>query len=397
MNPILPRRARRGSYPVVLALSFVVLVGAAALTIDVGYLNLVRVQGQNAADAGSHAALVELTRLDADQDSARTAAIEVVNANRLAGEEAEAEPGDVTFGGWDFDTRSFDAGADYNNAVSVDIRMAADSANGQLQLSLVNIFGKLHGDRDDMGEMDVTCNSTGAFRYRDIMVVQDVSMSFGSEVTEAREGLLTLLDYLGENNFPRDRVGLVAFTADAAVYSPLRWISQDYSTIRSEWEILDNCTGSWMGVDCWSDPSGRGAGTDHARALDMAIETLIDNRSDNPGALQTIIMITDGVPFCLDNCDLTGCAGAIRAEAVSYADYAGGDEHISIFPVSYYDTSGEDGESQCGEVYTSEADQAAFMESLVHGYGEFYETSNASDLPDILETIGRSIPIALVE
>jgi len=125
-------------------------------------------------------------------------------------------------------------------------------------------------------------------------------------------------------------------------------------------------------------------------------------RSDNVGALQTIILISDGVPYCVDNCDWGGCFGAIRTEAYDYAQYAVDDEHISIFPVSFYDPDGMSLDSDsCSDVDTAKDDQSAFMESLgaefETGYGEFFETTDADELTEILEVIGRTVPVALVE
>ena len=65
--------ARRGSYAILVALLLIVLLGFAALAIDLSYLRLARMQAQNAADAGAHAALMEL-RKTRDEEVARARA-----------------------------------------------------------------------------------------------------------------------------------------------------------------------------------------------------------------------------------------------------------------------------------------------------------------------------------
>ncbi len=112
MSDVLPptrqRRSRSGNYAILTALVLVALLGFAALAIDLSYIRLTRLQAQNAADAGAHAALLEL-RQTQDQDAARARADQIVSLNVVAGEPAAIEPGvDVVFGGWDFDTKSFD-------------------------------------------------------------------------------------------------------------------------------------------------------------------------------------------------------------------------------------------------------------------------------------------------
>ena len=66
------RHHRRGSYAIMVALLMIVLLGFAALAIDLSYLRLARLQAQNAADAGAHAALTEF-RVTRDQEMARRA------------------------------------------------------------------------------------------------------------------------------------------------------------------------------------------------------------------------------------------------------------------------------------------------------------------------------------
>ena len=78
----------------------------------------------------------------------------------------------------------------------------------------------------------------------------------------------------------------------------------------------------------------------------------------------------------------TGCDDDVAAYGLSEADRAG-EESISIFSVSFNETYNEE--------------QSAYLESLTRGYGTFYETPDASELPNILADIAASIPISIVQ
>ena len=90
------RHHRRGSYAIMVALLMIVLLGFAALAIDLSYLRLARLQAQNAADAGAHAALTEF-RVTRDEDAARARAVQIVNLNRVAGDPAVTQNNEKHF------------------------------------------------------------------------------------------------------------------------------------------------------------------------------------------------------------------------------------------------------------------------------------------------------------
>ena len=228
-------RSRRGNYAILTALVLIVLLGFAALAIDLSYIRLTRLQAQNAADAGAHAALLEL-RQTQDQDAARARADQIVSLNVVAGEPAAIEPGaDVVFGGWDFDTKSFDPGADYVNAVEVTVRRDAESPAGAIPLMIGRVFN------EDAAEVKSSGSSVGALRSRSVMVVQDITHSFADEMDEARAGNLLLLDHMQDNSFPGDTTGMVTFVGEAEEWSELGQLDTDYDRLRSEWLNLDWC------------------------------------------------------------------------------------------------------------------------------------------------------------
>jgi hypothetical protein len=387
------RRHRRGSYAIIVALLLIVLLGFAALAIDLSYLRLARLQAQNAADAGAHAALTEL-RITRSEDAARARAAQIVNLNYIAGDLAVLDPAtDVVFGGWDFPSHSFNPGADFVNAVEVTVRREADSPGGSVPLMLAKIFGATEANARSNG------SSVGALRSREIFIVQDVTSSFRDEIDEGKEADLTLLDFINDNGFPGDRIGMVTFVGAAEVWTELQRVAPNYSSIRSQWETLDWCNRNYWPfttpaaseyfhdapqmISCNEGTTGAwysDSGTSQGHGLSLAIDQLTDEEATESTALKTIVLISDGKPQCVP--EGTGCDDEVAAYGLSEADRAG-EESISIFSVSFNETYNEE--------------QSAYLESLTRGYGTFYETPDASELPNILADIAASIPISIVQ
>jgi Flp pilus assembly protein TadG len=387
------RHAQRGSYAIIVALMLVILLGFAALAIDVSYLRLTRLQAQNAADAGAHAALIELRRTR-DEIVARDRAVSIVGLNVVAGDSALLDPArDVVFGGWDFDGKFFDPSADFVNAVKVTVRRDGDSPGGAVPLMIGRVLGT------DAAETKSTGSSIGALRAREVMIVQDVTHSFADEMSEARQADILLLDFMHENGFPGDALGMVSFVGAAEVWTPLGQIGSTYGSTRAQWLNLDwcnrnywpftvlytelfhdapqmiNCSAGSPTVTYYQD-----SGTNQGSGLELAIDRLIDTGTTDAHALKTIVIISDGKPQCVP--EGTACDGEVAAFGVEMADRAEA-ENISIFSVSMNETA--------------DPEQSAYLESLIRGYGTFYETPDATELPIILEKIAAAIPISIVQ
>lgn len=391
-RPHRPIGPRRGNYAMLVGVSFSVLLGFAALAIDSAYIHLAFVQAQAAADAGAHAAVIEL-RQSGDVDQARTVAEAVINANTLMGASALVESAeDIEFGGWDFQDRTFDDSADYVNAVRVNVRKTDDSPNGALDTLMMRMFGV------DYGEAAAVTPSTAALRFREIVVVQDVTGSFADEMTQARDADLAFLDAINANQNPGDRIAMVTFVGDAVTWTDLEFVDREYGSIRSQWETLDWCHRDYWPwnphypayahsapqmMDCSYGQSGAysyyDSGTNQGSGILEALDVFFDSSSD-VYALKTIVLVSDGRPQCIPS--TSTCDAGVALEGLDAADQAA-DEEVSIYSVSFNETY--------------DATQSAYMESLTRGYGRFYETPDPSELEGILAEIAASIPIALVE
>lgn len=383
---------RRGNYAILFGVSLTAMLGLAALAVDSSLLHYADVQSQAIADAGAHAALVQL-RETGNIDDARAFAVQVINENRLMGETAQVEEQDIVFGTWDYDARAFDDAGEWVNSVQVTIRKTDDSPNGPVATLLMRMFGV------DYNEVQATSPAIGALRFREIIIVQDVTGSFREEIGLAQLADLTLLDYLADNPQPGDRIGMVTFVGDAEVWTPLSYIETDFSAVESQWSTLDWCDRSYwpwynyappiyheapqmIACNTGADPSTYwyDSGTNQGSGINAALDILTDSDQTSEYSLKTIIIVSDGRPQCVPSD--AACDNAVGAEGEDAADWAA-ENNVSIYSVSYNDSY--------------DAVQSAYMESLVRGYGRFYETPDATELPAILEEIAQSIPIALVQ
>ncbi|MBK7756441.1 MAG: pilus assembly protein [Deltaproteobacteria bacterium] len=127
--PLSLARRREGSYAVIFAITLVVLLGFAAITIDVGYQRVVRNQLENITDASAHAGAHSLDGTNVGATAARTAAQLVASENHVADgvvtldlNTGNAVNGDIVLGTWDFDAGEFVASADVSVVNTVQVR-----------------------------------------------------------------------------------------------------------------------------------------------------------------------------------------------------------------------------------------------------------------------------------
>ncbi len=151
------------------------LLGFAALSVDLGYLYLVKTQLQVAADAGALAAAGELASMEGDRlELARQRAVEYVGKNKIGNQTPLLDTEqDVVFGQalLDYQTNNYqflpDSGI--KDAVRVRVRFTGDSPNGAIGLFFANIFGK--------SEKGMWAEATAILVPRDIAIVADLSGS----------------------------------------------------------------------------------------------------------------------------------------------------------------------------------------------------------------------------
>ena len=124
---------RRGTIVILFAISLTVVLGFAALVVDLGYQRMVATQLQHAADAVSHGAAQQLDGTQAGMDAALVVAHTLAAANNANGHEVQLEDnasntadGGIVFGIYDFDLGTFTPDIEPTdvNAVQINLQLA---------------------------------------------------------------------------------------------------------------------------------------------------------------------------------------------------------------------------------------------------------------------------------
>ena len=134
-----------------------------------------------------------------------------------------------------------------------------------------------------------------------------------------------------------------------------------------------------------------GGGTNQGAGLELAIDELLVN--GKAGSVKTMILISDGQ--AIDGFDMNWAAefgapsmgwrnasqfGEFQSDLAESLDF-------SIFSVSFNDLPPG----------AARDAQSRYLKGLVTGFGEFFETPNASDLPAIFKQIAENTPIVIVQ
>lgn len=177
---------------VLVAVVGTLIVGFAALTIDVGNMYIVRTELQRTADAAALAAAAKLARYQAGitEEAAIAEAQRIVAANPVAAKVTQIDPArDITFGRAVLDTHTgrytFQTSSAVPTAVKVQVRKTSDSPNGAVPFFFANFFGS---------EAQMVASATAMIIPRDIAVVADLSgsMSYDSQLQHYKETAINL-------------------------------------------------------------------------------------------------------------------------------------------------------------------------------------------------------------
>ena len=170
-----PNPRRRAVVVVQVAVMGTVLIGFAALAVDVSVICNAKGELQRTADAAALAAAARLTayREGDPQELARQTALTYTHQNAVLGRRVTLAPTDITFGRADWNAAThgytFTPTTQNPDAVRVVVRETADSPNHALPLYFAAIFGK--------HETDVSAEAIAMLKPRDIAVVADLSGS----------------------------------------------------------------------------------------------------------------------------------------------------------------------------------------------------------------------------
>lgn len=192
-------RRRRAVIAVQVGVFLVVLLGFAALTVDLGAMYNTKADLQRASDAAALAAASKLSDWSGGDptESARQAALSYVQKNAVFGRHLQLDPGqDVTFGravfnsgSGQYDFSPTDAAPD---AVYVRLRHTADSPNGAIPLYFARIFG--------IAQTHMQADAMAVMTPRDVALVADLSASHtdDSEFRNHKSTEINLFDVWNE-------------------------------------------------------------------------------------------------------------------------------------------------------------------------------------------------------
>lgn len=152
----LARRVREGSILILSAVFLTVVFAMVAFSVDMGFILLVDVQMQNAADATALATLMAYRDQGATSDvesSAKASGLEVAALNSLTYSNA-INSNQISFGYWDSESRVFTSPATTPNAVKVHASLTDDKSN-----ALPLFFGPVIGHK----KSNLSAESIAAF------------------------------------------------------------------------------------------------------------------------------------------------------------------------------------------------------------------------------------------
>ena len=182
-------RNRKGAIAVMAAAVMIMIFAFVSFTIDVGYMNLVRTELQNAADSAVLAGTPELSESHA---AVKAMAIDVALKNTTGRSAVSLDPSDVVIGNFDHVTKIFTPGGPAANAVQVTTRATKPT-----------FFGSVIGQPD----FTLTASAIAMLNPRDIVFVVDLSGSMNDD-TEPCWATETVDAAFAASPFPNPGTGL---------------------------------------------------------------------------------------------------------------------------------------------------------------------------------------------
>lgn len=373
---------RRGNYSMFMGVFATAVIGFGALGVDLSYIAMSNNQAQAVSDAASHAAIIAYRYSNANSDAGKisdgqSAADHIVATNKVGlGESGNLT--DLTFGQYDPATGTFSAVAPFNAASARVERSGGDA----LQLLLAPVIGQ--------ATADVRQTGVTALNSREIIVVVDRSCSMAWPIENpdvepgfvgARNALTAFSTYMIENQGPDDMLGVTDFTDTGSTWDPLRYIYGSETAISTKWASWgtgDEACDTWQ---YWNSRRERwewtqagyscDSSTNQGAGIDLAVDALM--ATTNPTAFKGIIVISDGNPTTGSVADATAAFHAATQRAW--------DEDIHVWTVGF----------------GSDIDDDLMDNVIKGGVGTYYRLPDSNGLEEVMLSIARSIPVAMVQ
>jgi von Willebrand factor type A domain/Putative Flp pilus-assembly TadE/G-like len=286
-------RSERGAVTVVAVLALFLILGVAALAVDLGMLHAARTQLSIAADAAALAGVKELafgSRQRAFERSAEYAARnEALGEPVLLNIETGGQGGDVVLGTFDFADRSFRPEDFLPNAVRVTARRSGERA-------VPTFFAAAFGHR----LVDVSARATAVGYPRTVAVTIDRSASMAAppfpdgEIAPAREAAAQFIHDLAASTLP-ERAGVISYASAVDVNAGIRGLHD-----AGEPGVLMGLTRAIEAAD-----PGQEGGTNTGEAIEKATQAILDADpgQGRDGGQRMIVLLSDGLANRAPNLD----------------------------------------------------------------------------------------------
>jgi Flp pilus assembly protein TadG len=354
----------RGVIAVYITLCLPVLIGFAMLAVQGSYSIEQRNLLQVTADSAALAATAELP----NSSQAITTAQQYAAMNMPAASYGNVLASkDVILGQWQQgcagNQSCFVSGAQPYNAVKVTTRRAA--ANGN-QLPLFFAPGETGFDISATAIATFGAGS-GSQPTWNAIIVEDISMSFANQLTNARAADQALLDCMHQNAATASKLGIALFTgvSPSPPYQSQIPVSDsnNYNTLKNKITSIMECGSSGM-PQC----SGSNVSSGMSSAINQFCPSHPCPSAGPSGSRQALVVVTDGIPDCGNT---RGCSDkGLQTDAVNAANTAATD-NMDVYTI-YYGTSSSD---------------AAWLATLVRGNGIALTTPTASQLPTLMQQV----------
>jgi Flp pilus assembly protein TadG len=366
---LLVRRGRYGGMLPLIVIVLTVMIAMAVLAVDFGHVTLAKTELRAAVDA---ACLSGSTGLAVSPAEARARAKAIALTNTVNGSPVVLEDSDIELGTWDATTKEFVllTGAAEAQATAVRIKGQLTSARGSsIGLTFAPVFGQ--------ASKDLTVTAVAGFAHgADVVLVQDITSSFSDELSDAKVADQDLVDYLYNNGTGKSMLGIAVHTGWGSTLAPLQMVSSNYTFLTNKVTAIKLCGNTGMPV-C--------SGTDIAAGLAEGIKIFNDSNyvALNSKAGKVIVLVSDGEPTSSANGSHPGLTGAqMLALAQTEADNAWA-RQIHVYVVFFN--------------RDNSATAADNVKTLIRGKGVFLQTTDASQLPALIELIAKQLPMQLLK
>jgi Flp pilus assembly protein TadG len=279
---------RRASVTILATVLLPVFLGFGLLSAGTGYLYYRKLLLTQTVSAATLAAASNLTTYYTSGTNSTAAIVAAAQTFALANEPSAtygtAVPAaDVVVGNWNSTTSAFtslaSSGGTMLNAVQVTGLHTAANGNA------VPVF---FGGAVGMPTKDLTVTAVASYatgQNFDTIIINDLSQSFKSEITEQRTADLAILNCVETSSSSTSTFGITTIDGDSSIYQALLQASTNLSSLETKINALDYCGQSGMPA-C--------SGSDVASGIYSAIQQF--STVSSTMTKKNIIIITDGVP-----------------------------------------------------------------------------------------------------